>query len=52
MAVSMRSARSDELRDAFCNRKASVLRSWLDIDANLEGVMESSLGILKHVPSR
>jgi very-short-patch-repair endonuclease len=48
------SARSDEVRDAFLQSQGfQVLRFWnSDIDANLEGVMESSLGTLKHVPSR
>ncbi len=48
------SARSDQLRDAFLQSQGfQVLRFWnSDIDANLEGVMESILGTLKHVPSR
>jgi hypothetical protein len=50
----LESARSDEVRDAFLQSQGfQVLRFWnSDIDANLEGVMESILGTLKHVPSR
>jgi very-short-patch-repair endonuclease len=46
-------ARSDRLRDAFLQSQGfQVLRFWnSDIDANLEGVMESILDALKHVPS-
>jgi very-short-patch-repair endonuclease len=42
-------ARSDQARDAFLQLQGfRVLRFWnSDIDANLEGVMESILGVLR-----
>jgi very-short-patch-repair endonuclease len=44
--------RSDQARDAFLQSQGfRVLRFWnSDIDANLEGVMESILGALRQSP--
>ena len=44
--------RSDQARDAFLQSQGfTVLRFWnSDIDANLEGVMESILGALRQSP--
>jgi very-short-patch-repair endonuclease len=46
-------ARSDGVRDVFLQSQGfRVLRFWnSDIDANLAGVMESILSVLKHPPA-
>jgi len=47
-------SRSDEMRDEFLKSQGfRVLRFWnSDIDANLDGVMESILSPLRHPPTR